>query len=334
MIKPKIAVIGTGGTISSIGAHSLEVLDYPDASRKMDPAEAIQRVPEAAQFADLLPLPFRAVGSTKISPPDWIELAQLIMRTARDEADVSGFVVLHGTSTLEETAYFLHLVLKTDKPIVLVGAQRPASALSSDAAMNLVAAIRTAIDPQARGRGVLIVLNDEIHSARDATKTSTYRLQTFQSRNFGLLGHVDGDGLYFYRAPLRRHTLDSAFDIDGIAELPRVDIAYSYAGSDGCAVDAFVAAGARGLVSAGLAPGLMPPLEQASMERAAQAGVQKALSDWGNGGLEAARDGRQCVSNSLCTSSASFVRVSASERSTRAFCGLRVSAPIMRLLFR
>ena len=145
------------------------------------------------------------------------------------------------------------------------------------------------MDFMARGRGVLVVLNDEVHSARDTTKTSTYRLQTFRSRDFGLLGHVDGDGVYFYRAPLRRHTLDSAFDIDEITGLPRVDIAYSYAGSDGCAVDAFVAAGARGLISAGLAPGLTPPLEQTSMERAAQAGVLIVQSSRAGSGRVARR---------------------------------------------
>ena len=282
-------MIGTGGTISSISHHSLEVLDYPETGRKMEPAEAIERVPEAARFADLVPVPFRAVGSTKISPSDWIELAELITRTAREDADVRGFVILHGTATLEETAYFLHLVLKTDRPVVLVGAQRPASALSSDVGMNLVSAVRTAGDPQAVGKGVLVVLNDEIHSARDATKTSTYRLQTFRSRDVGLLGHVDGDGVYFYRAPLRRHTLTSAFDIAEVAALPRVDIVYSYAGADGCAVDAFVAAGARGLVSAGLAPGLTAPLERAALERAARSGVLVVQSSRAGSGRVARR---------------------------------------------
>ncbi|HEY8371059.1 MAG TPA: asparaginase [Thermodesulfobacteriota bacterium] len=289
MKKPRIAVIGTGGTISSISHHSLEVLDYPETGRKMEPAEAIERVPEAARFADLVPVPFRAVGSTKISPSDWIELAELITRTAREDADVRGFVILHGTATLEETAYFLHLVLKTDRPVVLVGAQRPASALSSDVGMNLVSAVRTAGDPQAVGKGVLVVLNDEIHSARDATKTSTYRLQTFRSRDVGLLGHVDGDGVYFYRAPVRRHTLTSAFDIAEVAALPRVDIVYSYAGADGCAVDAFVAAGARGLVSAGLAPGLTAPLERAALERAARSGVLVVQSSRAGSGRVARR---------------------------------------------
>ena len=289
MTKPKIAVIGTGGTISSISAHSLEVLDYPETGRKMEPTEAVERVPEAALFADLIPVSFRAVGSTKIAPPDWIELAQTIMKTAREDAEVSGFVVLHGTATLEETAYFLNLVLKTEKPVVLVGAQRPASALSSDVGMNLVSAVRTAADAQAVGKGVLVVLNDEIQSARDATKTSTYRLQTFRSRDVGLLGHVDGDGVYFYRAPLRRHTRKSAFDFAAISELPRVDVVYSYAGADGCAVDAFVAAGARGLVSAGLPPGLTAPLERAAFEKASRAGILVVQSSRAGSGRVARR---------------------------------------------
>lgn len=273
MSKPKVAVIGTGGTISSISSHSLEMLDYPEAGRKIEPAEAIERVPEAARFADLVPVPFRAVGSTKIGPADWIELARLISDTARAQPDIAGFVILHGTATLEETAYFLDLVLKTDTPVVVVGAQRPASALSTDVGMNLVAAVRTAASMDARGKGVLVVLNDEIHAAREASKTSTYRLQTFKSQDLGLLGNVDADGVFFYRSPLRLHTVNSVFDIDTISELPRVDIAYSYAGSDGCAVDAFVAAGARGLVSAGFAPGLTAPVEREAFERAAEAGV-------------------------------------------------------------
>jgi L-asparaginase len=289
MSKPTIAVIGTGGTISSLADDSLEVLDYPETGRKMEPADAIARVPEAARFAELDPLPFRAVGSTRIAPRDWIELAQLIMRSARDKPRLRGFVVLHGTATLEETAYFLHLVLKTDKPVVLVGAQRPASALSSDAGMNFVAAVRTALAAEACGMGVLVVLNDEIHSARDATKTSTYRLQTFQSSDAGPLGYVDGDGVYFYGAPRRRHTLDTAFAVDDLPELPRVDIAYSYAGADGCAVDAFVAAGARGIVSAGLPPGLTAPPERAALERATQAGVVVVQSSRAGSGRVAPR---------------------------------------------
>ena len=203
--------------------------------------------------------------------------------------EIAGFVITHGTATLEETAYFLHLTLKTDKTVVLVGAQRPASALGSDAGMNLLGAVRTALAPSARGLGVLTVLNDEIQSAREVTKTSTYRLQTFRSPDFGALGHIDGDGVHIYRRPSRRHAPDTEFEVAGLAGLPRVDIAYSYAGSDGAVVDALVAAGARGIVSAGLAPGIPTPLERAALERARDAGVAIVQSSRAGSGRVALR---------------------------------------------
>jgi L-asparaginase len=268
-----VAVIGTGGTISSLGRDSMDVLDYPDFGAKLSVEQVIGRYPEVARVADILPVPFRSVGSTAIGPPEWLQIAAIVHRHAAERPDIAGFVITHGTATLEETAYFLHLTLKTDKPVALVGAQRPASALSSDAGMNLVGAIRVASAQSARGLGVLVVLNDEIQSAREVTKTSTYRLQTFRSPDFGALGHVDGDGVHIYRRPARRHAPDTELDLAGLESLPRVDIAYSYAGSDGTVVDALVAAGARGIVSAGLAPGIPTPAERAALERARDAGV-------------------------------------------------------------
>jgi L-asparaginase len=183
-------------------------------------------------------------------------------------------VITHGTATLEETAFFLNLTLTVGQPVVLVGAQRPASALGTDAGMNLVNALRVAGSQAAHGKGVLVLLNDEVNAARDVVKTSTYRLQTFRSLDFGALGHVDGDGVRFYRAPLGRHMPNGAFAHDKLSEpLPRVDIVYSYAGADGALVDAAVAAGARGLVSAGFAPGSPTPAQRAAFERAAKAGI-------------------------------------------------------------
>jgi L-asparaginase len=270
---PRTAVIGTGGTISSLGATSLDVLDYPEFGHKLDAAALIDRFPETRLVADPLPVEFRQVGSTAIGPQDWIELRALIRRLARDEPALAGFVVLHGTATLEETAFFLNLTLDVAQPVVLVGAQRPASALGSDAGMNLVAALRVAGAPEARGLGVLAVLNDEIHAARDVVKTSTYRLQTFRSLDFGALGHVDGDGVHIYRTPARPHMPDTPFAGLEIASLPRVDIVYSYAGADGALVEAAVAAGARGIVSAGFAPGTPAPLQREALERAARAGI-------------------------------------------------------------
>lgn len=270
---PRIAVIGTGGTISSLGSSSLDVLDYPDFGQKLTCEALLDRFPETRLVADPMPVTFRQVGSTEIGPKDWIEIRTLIHRITRDEPGVAGFVIPHGTATLEESAFFFNLTLATSLPVVLVGAQRPASALGTDAGMNLVNALRVAGSSEARGKGVLVVLNDEIHAARDVVKTSTYRLQTFRSADFGALGQVDGDGVHFYRAPLSAHMPDTPFAALELGELPRVDIIYSYAGADGALVDAVVAAGARGIVSAGFAPGSPTPEQRTALERAAKSGI-------------------------------------------------------------
>jgi L-asparaginase len=270
---PRIAVIGTGGTISSHGLHSLDTLDYPEFGSKLTVAELLTYVEETSRVADASPVPFRSVGSTAIGPADWVALRDLIQETAARDSDLAGFVILHGTATLEETAFFLDLTLAVPQPVVLVGAQRPMSALGTDAGANLVAALRVAGSEAARGLGVLVVLNDEIHAARDVVKTSTYRVQTFRSADFGALGHVDGDAVWITRTPNRRHAPDAAFAGAPLDALPRVDIVLSYAGADGTMVEAAMAAGARGIVSAGLAPGIPTPREREALERAAAAGV-------------------------------------------------------------
>ena len=273
MTRRKIAVIGTGGTISSVAASSLDTLDYPEFGQKLTASELLARVGEADLVAEPVPVPFRAVGSTAIGPPDWIALRDLVHATAAQEPGIAGFVITHGTATLEETAFFLNLTLAIAHPVVLVGAQRPASALGTDAGANLVAALRVASAPEAVGLGVLVVLNVEIHAARDVVKTSTYRLQTFRSPDFGALGHVDGDGVHILRAPRRQHAPDTVFASAATFDLPRVDIVLSYAGVDGAMVEAAVAAGARGIVSAGLAPGIATPLERLALECAFAAGI-------------------------------------------------------------
>ena len=273
MSLKKIAVIGTGGTISSIATDSLDTLDYPDFGKKLDVAELLARTPELQRVAEPIAIPFRSVGSTAIGPADWWELRDLIHTTATSQPDIAGFVITHGTATLEETAFFLNLTLAIPLPVVLVGAQRPASALGTDAGENLVSALRVAASPAAMGLGVLVVLNDEIHAARDVVKTSTYRLQTFRSLDFGALGHVDGDGVHIMRAPARKHAPDTIFAGTAALDLPRVDIVLSYAGVDGIMVEAALQAGARGIVSAGLAPGIPTPLERDALERAAASGV-------------------------------------------------------------
>jgi len=287
--RPLVAAVGCGGTISSLGRDSTDVLDYPDFGTKMPIEEVVGRYPELAEVAEIVAVSFRSVGSTAIGPAEWLELASTIQRIGADRPELAGFVIPHGTATLEETAYFLHLTLKTDKTVVIVGAQRPASALSSDAGMNLLGAVRAASAPQARGLGVLVVLNDEVHCAREATKTSTYRLQTFRSPDFGALGHVDGDGVHIYRRPARPHAPATEFDVGKLQDLPRVDIAYSYGGADGTVVEALVAAGARGIVSAGLAPGIPAPLERRALETAGKAGVVIVQSSRAGSGRVAPR---------------------------------------------
>lgn len=271
--KPKIALIGTGGTISAIGRDPLDLIDYPDGSRKMEVDEVIEKFDLIKTFVEPVPIRFRAVGSTHISPADWLDLHKTITKAAADDPSIAGFVVTHGTASAEETVYFLNLTLKIEQPVVVVGAQRPSTGISTDAAINLVNAARAAADPASRGMGVLLLLNDEIQAAREVTKTSTLRMQTFRSPDFGVLGHVDGDGVYYYRAPLRRRMPDVEFDVSGLSELPRVDIVSCYVGADGAAVEAFMAAGAKGLVSAGFAPGLLSPAQDEAFNKAAAAGV-------------------------------------------------------------
>jgi L-asparaginase len=250
-----------------------------DTSRKAEPDELLVRFPEAAAAAEVVAVRFRAVGSTAIGPRDWIALDAAVHEAIAREAPLDGVVITHGTATLEETAYFLNLTLRADVTVVLVGAQRPATGLSSDAGLNLLNAMRVAGAPEARGLGVLVLLNDEIQTARDVTKTSTLRLETFRSPDLGMLGYADPDGrVAIYRRPSRRHAPDTEFDVRGRTDLPRVDIAASYAGSDGAAIGAFVAAGARAIVSASLPPGVTTPAETEALLEARRRGVLVVLS--------------------------------------------------------
>jgi L-asparaginase len=271
---PRIAVIGTGGTISSLGNGSLDVLDYPDFGQKLTSEGLLDKFPETRLVAELVPVTYKQVGSTALGPEDWLELHRMIHQIARDDPGIAGFVIPHGTATLEETGFFLNLTLGVSQPVVMVGAQRPASALGTDAGTNLVNALQVAGSPEARGKGVLVVLNNEIHPARDVVKTSTYRVQTFRSFDFGALGHVDGDGVHFYRAPLKTHMPDTEFAASELKmPLPRVDIVLSYAGADAAMVEAAIAAGAKGIVNAGFAPGSPTPAQQEALIAAAKAGI-------------------------------------------------------------
>jgi L-asparaginase len=298
-----VAFIGTGGTIASIGTGPLDILDYGANEKRMRADEIVAMFPQVHEVAEVLPIKFDNIPSHHIYFSRWQELVKLCDRLAAETPDLAGIVIGHGTASLEETAYFLNLTLKVAVPVVVVGSQRPASALSTDAGFNLLNAIRVAGSPEARGMGVLVLLNDEIHAAREVTKTSTFRLQTFRTPDFGVLGHADGDRVAFYRAPLRRHMPDTEFDIRRLEALPRVDISYAYVGSDGTAVRAFLAAGARGIVSAGFAPGA-PGQEEAELLKAAAAeGVIVVQSTRAGSGRtfqgKAARDRGTLVADNL-----------------------------------
>jgi L-asparaginase len=272
--RPRIAVVGAGGSIAYRARFSLDLFEYADYGEMLSIEDLLDTVPELNRDFDVRAVPFRAIPSTGFGPADWLQLNELLHRILAEDPGINGIVVTHGTATLEETSYFLYLTLKTDLPVVLVGAQRPTGGISSDAPINLLNAVRAAAAPQCRGLGALVVLNDEIQSAREVTKGSTYRLETMRSPDLGMLGYVDPDGrVEIYRRPTRRFGTDSEFDARGIGALPRVDISYSYAGSDGVAIDAMVRAGAEAVVVASLAPGKTSSGEASAVIKARRRGV-------------------------------------------------------------
>jgi L-asparaginase len=281
----KVAFIGTGGTISSIGKGPLDIMDYSSHGMMLHAEELLAKIPELKDVADILIVKFRNIPSPAIYFPEWKELVALCAKLVQEHPDLAGIVIGHGTATLEETAYFLNLTLKVAIPVVVVGSQRPLSGLSTDAAMNLVGAIRTAASPASRGRGVLVVLNDEIQAAREVTKTSTFRMQTFRTPDFGVLGSADGEDIRYYRRTERANAPETEFDIAKLDTLPRVDVADGYAGSDGSAIRACLAAGAKGIVVAGFAPAMASPGDIEAIKEAIAAGIPVVMSTRAGSGV-------------------------------------------------
>ena len=276
---PRVHIIGTGGSISGIGPHRLDYTLYPEVGKKLTVAQMLERSPEARELAELSGEDLLKVGSPSIGPKEWLQLADRIHAVLAATNPPAGLVVTHGTATLEETAYFLHLVVKSDRPVVVTGAMRPPSALGTDADLNLLDAIRLAAAPDAAGRGVLTILNNEIQSARDVTKSNAFRVDTFDSRDFGVLGYVDSDArVLFYRAVTRPHTSATPFDVRGKQELPRVDIVYSYAGADGVLVDALAVHRPGGMVLVGAGGGSYPAAFIEAGRRAVRTGIPVVLA--------------------------------------------------------
>ncbi|WP_343649575.1 asparaginase [Herbaspirillum sp.] len=272
----RVAVIGTGGTFAMHARHAFDWVEYGESGVVHPIDDLVEQLDRIDLNIEILPRSFRMIGSTGITPQDWMELAELIRRTVREDPDLSGIVVTHGTATMEETAWFLQLVTDISQPVVLTGAQRPLNTSGSDAMANLRAALAVAAAPQAQGMGVLVVMDGMVFAARDVTKAASFELHAFEASPFGPLGRVDADGSVVLRrrvtSPASSRMLP-ALDISGATPLPRVDMVVSYAGADGAAIDGLLAAGARGIISIGLAPGRPANAERAALQRAVARGV-------------------------------------------------------------
>jgi L-asparaginase/glutamin-(asparagin-)ase len=249
---PNVMILATGGTIAGTGSSSTTTVGYTAATVGVQ--QLINAVPELTKVANVTGEQVFQIASESMTNEHWLTLGKRV-NTLLAQPNVDGIVITHGTDTLEETAYFLNLVVKSRKPVVLVGAMRPSTALSADGPINLYNAVILAGSPEAVGKGVLVSLNDQIQSARDVTKTNTSTPDSFRTPELGLLGYMQGNKPYFYRTSARRHTVETEFDISNIQTLPQVDIVYGYANMNSVALDAFVAAGAKGIIHAGTGDG-------------------------------------------------------------------------------
>jgi len=262
---PLVWVLSTGGTIAGQGTSSTDLSNYKSGT--LLGADLVKAVPEIQKVANVKVEQIVNVNSSDITIANWLSLANRINTIFANDPKVAGIVVTHGTNTLEETAYFLNLTVKSDRPVVVVGAMRPATAISADGPLNLLNAIRTAVSPAARAKGVLVVMNEEINGARDVTKTNTFRVETFRAPELGYLGYVDEDKITFYRTSTKRHTVNTEFDVRGLSALPKVDIAYSYIQPSPEIVRALVAAGDQGIVFAGTGAGAISSFEMEALKQ-------------------------------------------------------------------
>ena len=267
--KPNIVILATGGTIAGAAATGTQS-GYTSGAVTID--AMLAAVPGIDKLATVKGEQIANVGSQDMSFEILLKVAKRINELAK-KPDVDGFVITHGTDTMEESAYFLNLTVKTEKPVVMVGSMRPSTAVSADGPLNLYNAVAVAADPDAKGRGVMMVMNDQIHGAHSVTKTSTSSVETFQSPVGGMLGVTSYGKNEFYQTPSWPHTTKSEFDISGVSTLPRVDVVFMSADTSGDLVDAAVAKGAKGIVIAGVGNGNMDKAMVDAAEKAAKAGV-------------------------------------------------------------
>lgn len=266
---PNIVILATGGTIAGAAASGTQAA-YTSGAVSID--AMLAAVPGIQDLANIKGEQISNVGSQDMTFEIMLTLAKRI-NTLLGKNDVDGIVITHGTDTMEETAFFLNLVVKSDKPVVMVGSMRPSTALSADGPLNLFEAVGVAADPNSRGRGVLVVMNDWIHAAHSLTKTSTTALQTFMSPLRGVVGVSSYGKNDFYNTPHWKHTTESEFDVTNVTRLPRVDILYADADMAPDLIDASVANGAKGIVIAGVGNGNMPKASLEAAHRAAAKGI-------------------------------------------------------------
>jgi L-asparaginase len=266
---PNVVVLATGGTIAGAAASDVQA-GY--ASGQVGVEQLIAAVPQAKKLANLRGEQISNIGSQDMNDEVWFKLAKRINELLA-MPDVDGIVITHGTDTIEETSYFLNLVVKSSKPVVLTASMRPSTALSADGPLNYYNAVAVAANPKAAGHGVMVVINDWVHDAASLTKTSTTAVQTFLSPLRGVMGVVAYGDAEFYRFPVAKNTTTSEFSLTGVTALPRVDIIYAHENMDGALINAAVAAGAKGIVIAGVGNGNMT---KAAVEAAANA-VKKGV---------------------------------------------------------
>jgi L-asparaginase len=250
---PRIQLMIGPGTLPSVGKDRMDLLRYRlSGNPRLTGEQMLEPLPEIAKIARV-----EVDKGNPYGQGSYEDLRKLALRAEEvlRSPDVDGLVYVQGTNTIEETSYFLNLTVHSDKPIVVTGAQRPFNALSSDAQMNLLDAMRLACAPASRGKGALVAFNGEINAARDVSKTNTYHLQTFRTRDLGLLGYIDPDKIEYYRTPHRRHTLNSEFSLTGVQSMPYVEVAYIHTGTRAGVANAMVGLGAKGIVIASVGAG-------------------------------------------------------------------------------
>lgn len=278
---PNVKILATGGTIAGRGASATQMTGYSPGEIGIQ--VLIEAVPEMKQFANVSGEQVANIGSFAMTHEIWLKIANRVNELLASP-DVDGIVITHGTDTLEETAYFLNLVVKSDKPVVLVGAMRPATAMSADGPVNLLNAVRLAGSAVAKGKGVLVGMNDQINAARDVTKTNTTHVETFKAWELGYLGYIQNGLPYFYRLSTRKHTAQTEFDVRGLKELPYVEILYGHVNGYRVVVDALVAAGVKGIVHAGMGHGSIFPVTRDALAEAVTKGIPVVKSSRvGNG---------------------------------------------------